>query len=89
MMKRSRFTEAEMMYAVKQTRAGVPVQEIARKYGVSNKTIYSWRSKLKSLSMSEIVRLKQLEQENTKLRKIVAELSLDNAILQDVLRKKG
>ena len=87
-MKKSRFTGSEIMYAVKQTKAGVPVREVANKYGVSNKTIYSWCNKFRDLSMNESARLRQLEQENTKLRKIVAELSLDNAILQDVLRKK-
>jgi len=88
-MKKSRFTETEIVYAVKQAEAGVPVREVARKYGVSEKTIYSWRNKYGGLSVSELARLKQLEQENTKLKQMVAELSLDKAMLQEVLRKKG
>ena len=88
-MKKSRFTETEIVYAVKQAEAGVPVREVARKYGVSEKTIYTWRNKYGGLSVSELARLKQLEQENAKLKQMVAELSLDKAMLQEVLRKKG
>ena len=88
-MKKSRFTETEIVYAVKQVEAGVPVREVARKYGVSEKTIYSWRNKYGGLSVSELARLKQLEQENAKLKQMVAELSLDKAMIQEVLRKKG
>jgi len=84
----SRFTETEIVYAVKQAEAGVPVAEVARKYGVSLKTIYAWRNKYGGLSVSEVARLKQLEDENRKLKQMVAELSLDKQMLQDVLRKK-
>jgi len=88
-MKRSRFSETEIVYAVKQVEAGVPVGEVARKYGVSQKTIYLWRTKYGGLSASEVARLKQLEEENRKLKQMVAELSLDKQMLQDVLRKKA
>ncbi len=88
-MKRSRFSETEIVYAVKQVEAGVPVGEVARKYGVSQKTIYHWRTKYGGLSASEVARLKQLEEENRKLKQMVAELSLDKQMLQDVLRKKA
>ena len=88
-MRKSRFTETEIVYAVKQIEAGVPVREVARKYGVSDKTLYAWRNKYGGLSASELTRLKQLEQENTKLKQMVADLSLDKAMLQEVLRKKG
>ncbi len=87
-MRKSRFTETEIVYAVKQAEAGVPVAEVARKYGVSLKTIYAWRTKYGGLSVSEVARLKQLEDENRKLKQMVAELSLDKQMLQDVLRKK-
>jgi putative transposase len=88
-MKKSKFSETEIVYAVKQVEAGVPAREVARKYGVSEKTIYAWRNKYGGLSASELARLKQLEQENTKLKQMVADLSLDKAMLQEVLRKKG
>lgn len=87
-MKQSRFTETEIIFAVKQVEAGVAVKEIARKYGVSEQTIYSWRRKYDGLSPSELKRLKALEQENAQLKKLVADLSLDKEVLQDVLRKK-
>lgn len=87
-MRKSRFTETEIVYAVKQAEAGVPVGDVARKYGVSLKTIYAWRNKYGGLSVSEVARLKQLEDENRKLKQMVAELSLDKQMLQDVLRKK-
>ncbi len=88
-MKRSRFSETEIVYAVKQVEAGIPVGDVARKYGVSQKTIYLWRTKYGGLSASEVARLKQLEEENRKLKQMVAELSLDKQMLQDVLRKKA
>lgn len=87
-MKTSRFTETEIVYAVKQLEAGISVPELSRKYGVSHKTIYDWRKKYDGLSPSELKRLKDLERENVQLKKLVAELSLDKQILQDVLRKK-
>ena len=87
-MKTSRFTETEIVYAVKQLEAGIAVSELSRKYGVSQKTIYDWRKKYAGLSPSELKRLKDLERENAQLKKLVAELSLDKQILQDVLRKK-
>jgi putative transposase len=87
-MRQSRFTETEIIYAVKQVELGIPVQEIARKYGVSDKTVYLWRRKYNGVSPSELKRLKDLERENGQLKKLVADLSLDKEILQDVLRKK-
>jgi len=87
-MRQSRFTETEIIYAVKQVELGIPVREIARKYGVSDKTVYLWRRKYDGLSPSELKRLKDLERENGQLKKLVADLSLDKEILQDVLRKK-
>ena len=86
MVKKSKFTETEIVYAVKQVEAGVPVREVARKYGVSEKTIYTWRNQYGGLSVSELARLKQLEQKNIKLKQMVADLSFDKAMPQEVLR---
>jgi len=87
-MRQSRFTETEIIYAVKQVELGISVREIARKYGVSDKTVYLWRRKYDGLSPSELKRLKDLERESGQLKKLVADLSLDKEILQDVLRRK-
>ena len=87
-MRKSRFSETEIVYAVKQIEMGVPIKEVARKYGVCENTVYQWRKKYDGLSPSELKRLKELEWENGQLKKLVAELSLDKQILQDVLRKK-
>ena len=87
-MRKSRFSETEIVYAVKQVEMGIPVKEIARKYGVCENTVYQWRRKYDGLSPSELKRLKDLERENSQLKKLVADLSLDKQILQDVLRKK-
>ena len=86
-MRQSRFSQTEIVYAVKQVGMGVPIKEVARKYGVYENTVYQWRKKYDGLSPSELKRLKDLERENGQL-KLVAELSLDKQILQDVLRKK-
>ncbi len=87
-MRTTRFSETEIIYAVKQIEMGISVKEIARKYGVCENTVYRWRRKYDGLSPSELRRLKELERENSQLKKLVAELSLDKEILQEVLRKK-
>jgi len=87
-MRTTRFSETEIIYAVKQIEMGLSVKEIARKYGVCENTVYRWRRRYDRLSPSELRRLKELERENSQLKKLVAELSLDKEILQDVLRKK-
>lgn len=87
-MKRSKFTEQQIAYALKQAELGTPVEEICRKMGISDATFYNWKKKYGGLGPSEVRRLKQLEEENTKLKKLVADLSLDKAMLQDVLSKK-
>ena len=87
-MKRSRFTEQQIAFALKQAELGTPVEEICRKMGISDATFYNWKKKYGGLGPSELRRLKQLEEENTKLKKLVADLSLDKAMLQDVLSKK-
>lgn len=88
-MRKSKFSESEIVHAVKQAEAGVPVSELDRKYGVSEQTVYVWRKKYGGLSRSELERLKQLEDENKSLKRLVADLSLDKQMLQEVLRKKA
>ena len=87
-MKTSRFTEEQIAYALKQAELGTKVDEICRKIGISDATFYKWRQKYGGLAPSELRRLKQLEEENNKLRRMVSHLSLDKAMLQDVLAKK-
>lgn len=87
-MKRSKFTEQQIAYALKQAELGTPVEEVCRKMGISDATFYNWKKKYGGLGPSEVRRLKQLEEENTKLKKLVADLSLDKAMLQHVLSKK-
>ena len=87
-MKQSRFSETEIIYVVKQVEVGISVRELSRKYGVCEQTIYRWRRQYDGLSPSELKRLKELERENVQLKKLVADLSLDKQILQDVLTKK-
>lgn len=87
-MKKSKFTEAQIAFAIKQSESGVTVEEICRKLGVSQQTFYNWKKKYGGLDPTELRRLRQLEDENAKLKKIVADLSLDKQMLQDVLKKK-
>lgn len=87
-MKKSRFTEEQIAFALKQAELGTPVEEVCRKKGISNATFYNWRKKYGGLGPSELRRLKQLEEENAKLKRLVADLALDKAMLQDVLSKQ-
>ncbi len=87
-MKASKFTEAQIVFVLKQAETGTPIAEVCRKAGISDATFYNWRKKYAGLMPSEMKRLRQLEEENAKLKRIVADLSLDKAMLQDVLSKK-
>jgi putative transposase len=87
-MKKKRFTEEQIAFALRQEESGIPVSEVCRKMGVSEATFYRWKKKFGSLGLPELRRLKQLEEENRKLKALVADLSLDKVMLQDVLRKK-
>ena len=87
-MKASKFTEAQNAFVMKQAEDGTPVAEVCRKAGISDATFYNWRKRYAGLMPSEMKRLRQLEEENTKLKKLVADLSLDKLMLQDVLTKK-
>jgi putative transposase len=87
-MKASQFSDAQKAYVLKQGADGVPVEEICRKTGISAATYFNWKKKYDGLLPTEMRQLKQLEDENAKLRKVVADLSLDKEMLQDVLRRK-
>ena len=87
-MRKSKFSAEQIAYPLTQAEAGVPIGELCRKYGISQQTYYRWKVKFGGLAPSEVQRLKELEDENARLKKIVADLSLDKQILQDALRKK-
>lgn len=86
-MKRSRYTEEQIIGILKEVEAGLKVAEVCRKYGLSSWTVYAWRKKYQGMSVSEAKKLKALEEENRRLKQLVANLSLDNAALKDVLSK--
>ena len=88
MMRKSRYTEEQIGFALKQAELGTAVAEVCRKMGVSESTFFRWKQKFGGLGPSELRKLRQLEDENTKLKKLVADLSLDKAMLQEVLAKK-
>ena len=87
-MKRKRFTEEQIAFALRQAESGTAVEEVCRKMGISEPTFYRWKKQFAGMGVSEIRRLKQLEDENARLKKLVADLTLDKAMLQDVLRRK-
>jgi putative transposase len=87
-MKRSRFSEQQIAFVLHQAEEGVAVEDVCRKAGISLQTYYRWRKKYGGLMPSEMKRLKLLEEENVRLKKLVADLSLDKAMLQDVVKRK-
>ena len=87
-MKQKRYTDEQIAFALRQADSGTAVAEICRKLGVSEPTFYRWKKQFAGMGTVEIRRLKQLEEENAKLKRLVADLSLDKTMLQDVLRKK-
>lgn len=87
-MKKSRFTEEQIVFALKQAELGTSVPEVCRKLGISDATFYTWR-KIRRDFPSELKHMRQLEEENLRLKRLVADLSLDKAMLQDVLAKKN
>lgn len=87
-MKASRFTDAQKAFVVKQGEDGVPVAEICRKAGISQATYFNWKKKYAGLMPSEMKRLRELEDENSRLKRIVADLTLDREMLQDVIKRK-
>jgi putative transposase len=87
-MKTSKFTEEQIAFALRQAETGTRVAEVCRKMGISEMTFYRWKRKYGGLGVSDLRRLRQLEEENRRLKRMVADLSLDKQMLQDVLSKK-
>jgi putative transposase len=87
-MKKSKFTESQIVFALQQAETGTAVAEVCRKLGISEATFYNWNKKYSGLGPVELRRLRQLEEENGQLKRIVADLTLDKQMLQDVLKKK-
>ena len=88
-MKKTKFTEAQIVFALRQAENGVKVEDVCRKLGISDATFYNWKKKYGSLGVTELRKLKQLEEENNRLKQIVADLALDKQMLQDVLKKNA
>ena len=86
-MKKTKFTEQQIAFALKQAETGTRVDEVCRKMGISEATFYNWKKKYGGLGVNELRRLRQLEDENNRLKQIVADLTLDKQMLQDVLKK--
>ena len=87
-MKRKRYTEEQISFALRQADSGTPVDEICRRMGISEPTFYRWKKRFAGMGVAEIRRLKQLEDENRKLKQLVADLTLDKTMLQEVIRRK-
>ena len=87
-MKRSRYSEEQIIGILKEQEAGIPVAELCRKHGVSDASIYKWKAKFGGMDASEAKRLRALEDENAKLKRMLADAMLDNAALKDLLGKK-
>jgi putative transposase len=87
-MKKSQFTESQILAVLKEGEAGAPVAQIMRKHGISQATYYNWKSKYGGASVAELKRLKELEAENAKLKRMYADLALENAAIREVLTRK-
>ena len=87
-MKRARFSEEQIIGVLKEAEAGAKTADLARRHGVSEATIYNWKAKYGGLDVSEAKRLRALEEENAKLKRLLADTMLDNAALKDLLSKK-
>lgn len=87
-MKKKRFSETQIIGILKEGEAGMPISDLSRKYGFSQSTYYQWKSKYGGMSASELKRLRDMEEENRRLKRMYADLSLDHALLKDVLEKK-
>jgi putative transposase len=87
-MRKSKFTESQIMAVLAEGEAGMPVAEVCRKHGISSATYYQWKSKYAGMSVSELKRVKELEAENARLKRLYADLALENAAIKDVLSRK-
>jgi putative transposase len=88
LMKKSRFSEQQIINILKQADAGMKVQDLCRQYGISNATYYKWKSKYGGMEASDIKRLREIEAENSKLKRMFADLALENRALKDLIEKK-
>lgn len=88
-MKKSRFTEAQIVSALKKQEAGIPTREICRELAITETTFYNWKAKYGGLEVSDVKKIKSLEEENARLKKMYADLAMDNQILKDLFTKKG
>ncbi len=88
-MKKSRFTETQIFSILKEVDAGMKVETICRKHGISNATYYNWKSKYGGMDTSELKRMRELEEENAKLKKMFADVSLQNQAMKELFEKKG
>ncbi len=88
-MKKSRYSAEQVAFALRQAESGTPVPDVCRKMGIAEQTFYRWRKRFAGMGVAEVRRLRVLEEENRKLKQLVADLSLDKQMLQDVLRKKA
>jgi putative transposase len=87
-VKKSRFTESQILVILTEGGSGIPVAEVCRKHGISNATYYQWKSKYSGMSLPELKRVKELEAENVRLKRMYAELALENTAIKDVLSRK-
>ena len=87
-MRKSKFTESQIVAILGEGEAGVPVAEVCRKHGISNGLYYQWKSKYSGVSVNELKRIKELEAENSKLKRMYADLALENTAIKDVLSRK-
>ncbi len=87
-MRKSRFTETQIVAALKEGESGVPITDLLRKYGISRQTYFNWKSRYSGASVSDLTRLRELEAENARLKRMYSDLALENAAIKDLLQRK-